>query len=119
MRLDELADRLKALDLPAGLEADLRPFVQVRLTREGLAPMYRAEVDQIAGNFPVRVVDIRVTAPEATESQAAEAEPHVRLAEIEPEDLFRQAFERAHGRLPDPAHIEAFHGAAAAALGEV
>lgn len=118
MRLDELADRLAALDLPADLPRDERPFVQVRLAREGATAGFRAEVDRIAEAFPVRVVDIRLTPP-AQSDVAAESVPTQRLAELQPEDIFVRAFERARGVPPEAGHREVFHRAAAAAAASV
>lgn len=112
MRLGELGDHLRALDLPSDLPLHERPFVQVRLAREGLPPGFREEVDRIAGGFPVRVVDIRVAAvPGALDGVAVAADPTVRLAERDPEDLFKAAFERTFGVEPDATHLDVFHRA--------
>ena len=116
-RLDELGDRLKALELP-DMAVELRPFVQVRLAREGLGAGFRAELDRIADGFPVRVVETRVAPASIEPADPDSGETFRRLAELEPADLFRQAFERAHGAAPSPAHEEAFHMAAAAAAAE-
>ena len=115
MRLTELGDQLKALDLQPDLAISQRPFVQVRLAREGLPPGFRDEIDRIAENFPVRVVDARVAPlPEALH-EAIIADPLVRLAERDPEDLFKLAFERTFGAPPDAAHLDVFHRARAEA----
>ncbi len=116
MRLDAFADRLAALELPGDLPIDWRPFVQPWFARDGLPVGYRAEVDHIAEKFPVRIVDPRVSGKEAAE-RAAETVTR-RLGEIDPEDLFREAFVRLHGSEPLPAHRDAFHAAAAAAAVE-
>jgi exonuclease SbcD len=108
MPLSELADRLAALDLDPALPQDERPYLQIRLSREGLSAGYRAEVDRIADGFPVRVVDLRVT-PQAAAAAEPEPVPSARLAERDPEDLFRLAFARARGVPPEPAHLEIFH----------
>ena len=55
MRLTELGDHLAALDLQRDLAIGERPFVQVRLAREGLPHGFREEVDRIAESFPVRI----------------------------------------------------------------
>lgn len=119
MRLEALADHLKALELPAGLPLAHRPFVQVRLQRVGLAAGYRAEADRIAEDFPVRLVDLRVGERTDVPGGAMPEDPLTRLTDIAPEDIFRMAFERKHGAAPEVAHLEAFHRAlAASASGE-
>lgn len=110
-RLVELADRLKALALPPDLPHERQPFLQIRLERAGLPVGFRAEVDRIAGAFPVRVVDIRVPEPEGEKADAEETT--MRLAELAPLDLFHQAFVRRHGGPPSEVHLRAFHEAAA------
>lgn len=112
MAPSDLGDHLAALGIDAGTPPELQPLVQINLARDGSAPVLRAEADQTAAKFPVRVVDIRVEAPAATEAGTQESEALVRLAELAPEDLFRQAFARAHGRGPDTSHLDAFHQAA-------
>ena len=114
--LSELGDRLAALGLDPALPPQAQPFVQVRLARADLPAGFRAEVDRVAAAFPVRIVDVRVAVPEqaAVDVVVPEA-PLARLAERDPEELFRLAFERAHGRLPEAAHLDAFHRARAAA----
>ena len=114
--LADLGDHLGALALDAGLPVEARPFVQVRLARAGLASGFRAEVDRVASAFPVRVVDVRVTAPDHAEVElVAPGEVLARLAERDPEELFRLAFERTHGSTPEAAHLDVFHRARAAA----
>ena len=118
VRLDELGDHLKALDLDADLPVDYRPFVQVRLSPEGLGSGHRAEADRIAESFPVRIVDYKVgTRAESTAATEAQA-PIVRLAERAPEDLFRDAYRRLHGEEPDARHRDVFHQALAPAGAE-
>lgn len=111
MRLGEFADHLKALDLPADLAPNARPFIQVRLAREGLMPGFREEIDRIAEGFAVRIVDVRVAAPPGVLQEAAAADPMVRLAERDPEDMFKRAFLRTSGAAPEAAHMDVFHRA--------
>ncbi|KQP24019.1 nuclease SbcCD subunit D [Methylobacterium sp. Leaf102] len=116
MPLGELGDRLAALDLDPELPLEARPFLQIRLSRDGLAASHRAEVDRIAEGFPVRVVDVRVASVEGIVPDLVQAGvPTVRLVERDPEDLFRLAFARAHGIDPGPAHLDIFHRARAGA----
>lgn len=114
MPLGELGDRLAALDLDPGLSVDAQPYIQVRLAREGLAPGYRSEVDHIAEGFPVRIVDVRVT-PQVAPDPSTPAVPLIRLAERDPEELFRLAFARARGTAPAAAYLDVFHRARAEA----
>lgn len=113
MRLADFGDHLTALDLQPDLPISERPFVQVRLAREGLQPGFREEIDRIAESFPVRIVEARVTAMPDTLSELVVADPMIRLAERDPEDLFKLAFERAFGVAPDVAHLDVFHRARA------
>jgi DNA repair protein SbcD/Mre11 len=92
----------------------VQPFAQLRLARDGLRPGFRAEVDRIVAAYALRVVDMRVTA-NSDQPAAALREPLVRLADLVPEDLFNDAFQRTHGMEPEAAHRAAFHVAAAAA----
>lgn len=115
MRLSELGDHLTAMDLSSDLLIHERPFVQVRLAREGLSPGFREEVDRIAESFPVRIVDTRVAAIPGALNDVTLADPMIRLAERDPEDLFKLAFERTFGVAPDAAHLDVFHRARAEA----
>jgi exonuclease SbcD len=113
MRLSELGDHLTALGLRSDLTVNEQPFVQVRLLREGLPHGFREEIDRIAECFPVRIVDVRVTAMPDAVNGVATADPLIRLAERDPEDLFKIAFERSFGVAPDAAHLDVFHRARA------
>jgi exonuclease SbcD len=89
--------------------------MQIRLSRAGLAAGFRAEVDRIAERFAVRIVDARIAAPETNAVETADAAPLIRLAECQPEELFRSAFEKQHDAPPGPAHLDIFHRVAAEA----
>lgn len=116
MALNELGDRLTALEVDPELPVDLRPFLQVRLAREGLPAAYRTEVDRVAERFPVRVVDVRVASAAGDVPDLVQAgAPTVRLAERDPEELFRLAFLRTHSREPAASHLDLFHRARAGA----
>ena len=115
MRLTELGDYLTALDIQPDLPITERPFVQIRLARDGLPPGFREEIDRIAGNFPVRIVDARVAAIPGALNEAVLTDPLIRLAERDPEDLFKLAFEREFGAAPNAAHLDVFHRARAEA----
>lgn len=114
--LGELGDRLTALELDPGLPDEMRPFLQIRLSRAGLPTGYRAEVDRIAEGFPVRVVDVRVANVEGAMPDVLPPDaPLARLVDRDPEELFRLAFIRAHGTEPLAPHLDVFHQARAGA----
>lgn len=116
MPLADLGAHLAALALDPDLPMEARPYIQVRLAREGLLPGYRAEVDRVAEGFPVRVVDVRVTVPKqaAIEIVESTAVPP-RLSERDPEELFRLAYRAKWEEDPEPAHLDVFHRARAGA----
>lgn len=116
-RLDELDDRLSALDLDPALPPEARPFIQIWLAPHGLAAEHQGEAEAIAEAHPVRVVAVRVARPADAAGPRVHALP-TRLADLAPEAVFAQAFERQHGRGPGAEHIAAFHHAAAAAATE-
>jgi exonuclease SbcD len=111
MRLTELGDHLAALDLQPDLALNERPFIQVKLAREGLPPGFREEIDRIAESFPVRIIDARVTSMPEASNETLNIDPLIRLAERDPEDLFKLAFERAFGVAPGASHLDVFHRA--------
>jgi exonuclease SbcD len=108
LRLDELADHLAALAFDPALPIEARPFIDVRLSREGQHAGFRAEVDRIAEAFPVRIVDARIDMP-ADPALVENPESLLRLAEHDPEDMFRRAFEKRNAAAPTAAHLEVFH----------
>jgi exonuclease SbcD len=112
-RLSELADQLRALGCPADLPIHLRPFVQVRLSRQGLVAGFREQVERIASDFAVRIVEARPEPLSEIIAQLAadSALPFRVLGQIEPEEMFLMAFRRATGALPTTAHLNIFHRA--------
>lgn len=109
LRLDELGDRLSRLDLDPDLPLERQPFLDIKLSREGLTPGFRAEVDRIVAGFKVRLIEARI-APLVEAAPAAEiGDPLLRLAERDPQDMFRRAFEKQNGAPPSAAHLDAFH----------
>jgi len=109
IHLADVGDHLVAMELAADLPLEERPFLQIRLAREGLATGFREVVDRVAEGFPVRVVEVKLQPlPDAPMSGGAVAIP-VRLAERDPEEMFKLAFEREFQTLPEAAHLDVFH----------
>jgi exonuclease SbcD len=82
-----------------------RPFVHLSVKVDGPSAGLKAEVDAICDKFPIRLVSLAVERP-----QAAPATPiaPLRLAERQPVDLFREAFETTHGVAPSQDHLRFF-----------
>lgn len=116
VRLSDLADHLHQLKLPDDIAPHLQPFLQIRLSRQGLGSGFREQVDRIVSAFPVRVVEAR---PDPLPEQIAQASTHSSslrsLTHIEPEEMFLRAFRRATGSEAAEDHIRIFHRAYAEA----
>ncbi len=63
----------------------------------------------------MRIVDARIAAIPGALNEAVLTDPLIRLAERDPEDLFKLAFEREFGAAPNAAHLDVFHRARAEA----
>jgi len=116
IRISELADHLQKLGLSTDIAPHLRPFLQIRLSRQGLGSGFREQVDRIAASFPVRIVEAR---PDPLPEQVAQAVAHATslryLTHIEPEEIFLRAFRRASGADATEDHLKVFHRAYAEA----
>jgi DNA repair protein SbcD/Mre11 len=116
IRLSELADHLRALGLERDLPVYLRPFLKIRLSRQGLGAGFREQVERIASDYAVRIVEARPDPlPGVMAQLAANVEPQRGLSRREPEEMFLLAFARATGAAPSTTHLEIFHRAYAEA----
>ena len=113
IKLSEVGDHLQSLGLPTDLPLQQKPFVHIALSRDGLTSGFREEIDRVAAQFPVRLVDIRIAPLPAANTKPDTASPEIRLVERDPEELFRLAFERQFGKAPETAHLDVFHHAIA------
>ncbi|MDD7910272.1 exonuclease SbcCD subunit D [Pseudovibrio exalbescens] len=113
LQLDEVPGALDALGLDEDLPIDQRPFVHVDLKPQVSGAGLRAELDRLLKGYPVRAAGLSVVRKDRSAPEITEAEALVRLHELEPVDLFKTAFEAAHGVAPEASHLELFHRAAA------
>ena len=112
VRLSELADHLRLLNLPSDMESHLRPFVQVRLSRQGLGSGFREQIERLASEFPIRIVEARPDPlPQTVDLTAASSTATHSLTQISPEEMFLKAFRRSSKGEPTTAHLEVFHRA--------
>ncbi len=97
---------LAALALDPLTPQDAQAFVHLAVKVDGPAAGLKAEIDAICERFPVRLVSLAIERPQRTE--APQLAP-MRLAERQPLDLFREAFETTHGAAPTQAHLDCFN----------
>ncbi|KZK77065.1 Nuclease SbcCD subunit D [Pseudovibrio sp. Ad46] len=113
--LEELVPALVALELDGDLPVEQQPFVHVDLRPQVSAGGLKAEVDQVLAQYPVRSAGVSVLRQKPQEPISAEAESLIRLSEIQPDELFKSAFERVHGIEPEAKHLDYFYRAIAEA----
>jgi exonuclease SbcD len=120
LTLGDLGDNLKSLDLDDALPAERQPFVQVQVSREGLGPGLHAQIEEIVSNFPVRLVGIsrEKAEPNGDIPASQDTTPAVRLQDLQPLEMFRDAFEEKHSVAPTEMHERVFHEVLAAAATE-
>ena len=92
-----------------GLVIDERPYVYLRLEREGLSPAFREELDREAEALGLRILEIRLRdLPEAATSLENAVNPGLAVEDLDPSHFFELAFQRTHGKAPGPQHAAAF-----------
>lgn len=103
---------LQSLGLDPALPITERPFLHLGIRLDGPAPTLKADLDRIASAFPVRLVGHGIERPEREADDAPAADLAIDLADRDPLDLFRLAFDKAHpGIAPDERHLAAFAAA--------
>jgi len=104
LSIAQLDSALEALALNASAPIEAWPFAHLAIKVDGPAVGLKAEIDAICEKFPLRVVSTSVERPQAQ----ATAPASLRLAERKPSDLFRDAYEQAHGVAPTDDHFNCF-----------
>jgi exonuclease SbcD len=88
--------------------AELRPLLEVRVLLDRPEPALRRRIEPALEGKGVRLV--KITPELVGRTQAlAEMAPHVRLAELRPEDVFIERYRRDFGALPPAELLAAFH----------
>lgn len=105
LALSEVEPALAALALDPRTPDAARPFLHLTVRIDGPAAGLKSEIDAMCEKYPVRLVSLAVERPQAP--QAAAAAP-LRLAERQPVELFREAFEATHGVAPSDEHLRFF-----------
>jgi len=118
IRLSDLGDYFRQLLIGKDAPLHLRPYIHIRLSRQGLGSGFREQVDRIASEFPIRLVDARPDPiPEPVNLNAPISSGPSSLTQMQPEEMFVRAFQKACGAQPTTAHLEVFHQAYAEAQG--
>lgn len=105
MTFEALEEALEDMDEYEDLPVDLRPFVYINLEATGPAAVIMGEAERLIATKPVRLAGIKVR---RLQSEAEAAAPVMALREVQPEDLFKLAFEKVNSVPPSAAHIAAF-----------
>ncbi|WP_029008226.1 exonuclease SbcCD subunit D C-terminal domain-containing protein [Azospirillum halopraeferens] len=105
---EEALAAVRALALDDTLPPDAWPFLEVSVELPEPRPGLREEVEAAVQGRPVRLLKlaVRLTGSGAT---LAESLPGIDLASLQPEDVFRRAYQKLHEGEPDPALLAAFH----------
>jgi exonuclease SbcD len=105
LALADVEPALAALALDPRTPDATRPFVHLTVRIEGPAAGLKSEIDAVCEKYPIRLVSLAVERPRASDAPAVLP---LRLAERQPVDLFREAFEATHCAAPSEEHLRFF-----------
>lgn len=113
--LDEVLDRLQALDLPER-PRDEQPYLQLRISLTSPQPGLRTQVETVLDPKPIRLARIETCYPGAA-GGASEGRFQTLddLGRLQPEDIFRQLHQRRCHTAPSSELLAAFTELLAAA----
>ena len=106
-KLEDMLAALAVLVLSADTPREVQPFLYLSLMADRPVTQLATEVEALMERTPARLAGLSITRCD----QPAQDRPPATLAETSPEDLFRSAFQEAHGTPPDAHHIAAFRDA--------
>lgn len=105
----EVEGAFAALGLDADIAVEDRPFVHVAVAVDGPASGLRAEIDDIAERYPVRIAALpEIVRPELPAEVRPAPAPPPQLKEMDPVELFTRAFTQQHHVPPGLEHLAAF-----------
>ncbi len=105
---NEVARALRLLGRGAGVAMEERPFVLLRLRREDLGAAFREELDQVAEECGLRILDFVLEETPEVALLRRQAAPAKTLRQYEPMEFFREAFLRKHGEAAGEEHLAGF-----------
>ena len=106
-KLEDMLAALAVLALSADTPREVQPFLYLSLMADRPVTQLATEVEALMERTPARLAGLSITRCD----QPAQDRPPATLAETSPEDLFRSAFQEAHGTPPDAHHLAAFRDA--------
>lgn len=106
-KLEDMLAALAVLALSADTPREVQPFLYLSLMADRPVTQLATEVEALMERTPARLAGLSIT----RDDQPAQDRPPATLAETSPEDLFRSAFQEAHGTPPDAHHLAAFRDA--------
>jgi len=116
--LADVEAAINALELDADRPRGLQPFVEVSVLVAGPEPHLQARVLAALADRPVRLTRI-VRVPVTTASGRGIDGREADLAELRPESVFAEFYEREHGAVPPDDLMKAFLALAIEAQGDV
>lgn len=106
-KLEDVLAALADLALSADTPREVQPFLYLSLMADRPVTQLSAEIEALMERTPARLAGLSI----ARTDQPAQECPPATLAETSPEDLFRSAFQEAHGTPADAHHLAAFRDA--------
>lgn len=106
-KLEDVLAALADLALSADTPRVVQPFLYLSLMADRPVTQLATEVEALMERTPARLAGLSITRSD----QPAQDRPPATLAETSPEDLFRSAFQEAHGTPPEAHHLAAFRDA--------
>ena len=106
-KLEDMLAALAVLALSADTPREVQPLLYLSLMADRPVTQLATEVEALMERTPARLAGLSIT----RDDQPAQDRPPATLAETSPEDLFRSAFQEAHGTPPDAHHLAAFRDA--------
>ena len=107
--IDELILLLQTLNLDSSLPPDQYPFLEVRVQEDGPDPTRRTRIEQALDGQPVRLASIKLTRSTNTPAQNDDGPlDATSLQDVQPLDVFVNAWRERYENDPDQVLIEAF-----------
>lgn len=109
--VEDLLPQLQNLELDVGLPLDQQPFLEVRVREEGPDPTRRTRIEQALEDQPIRLASIKTDRVFSGLADGVDDGPTdvSSLKDVQPVDVFLDAYREQYGTEPDDAVMKALH----------